>query len=84
MTIGRMVHILKFINSRLITDKDKLSAIQTVIIQYTPIDKVTKTDLINVLKWLFEYVIELFIKWNFDTYNHGILHYKMNSYANLS
>lgn len=55
MTIGRMVHILKFINSRLITDKDKLSAIQTVIIQYTPIDKVTKTDLINALKWLFEY-----------------------------
>lgn len=28
--------------------------------------------------------IELFIKWNFDTYNHGILHYKMNSYADLS
>lgn len=55
MTIGRMVHILKFINSGLITDKDKLSAIQTVIIQYTPINGVTKTDLINVLKWLFEY-----------------------------
>lgn len=58
MTISRMVHILKFINSRLITDKDKLSAIQTVIIQYTPINSVTKTDLINVLKWLFEYVKE--------------------------
>jgi hypothetical protein len=50
-----MVHILKFINSKLITDKDKLSAIQTVIMRYTPIDKVTKTDLINALKWLFEY-----------------------------
>lgn len=55
MTIGRMVHILKFINSRLIADEDKLSAIQTVIMRYTPIDKVTKTDLINALKWLFEY-----------------------------
>lgn len=55
MTIGRMVHILKFINSGLITDEDKLSAIQTVIMRYTPIDKVTKTDLINALKWLFEY-----------------------------
>ena len=55
MTIGRMVHILKFINSGLITDKDKLSAIRTVIMRYTPIDKVTKTDLINALKWLFEY-----------------------------
>ena len=55
MTIGRMVHILKFINSKLITDKDKLSAIQTVIMRYPPIDKVTKTDLINALKWLFEY-----------------------------
>jgi hypothetical protein len=50
-----MVHILKFINSGLITDKDKLSAIQMVIMRYTPIDKVTKTDLINALKWLFEY-----------------------------
>lgn len=58
MTIGRMVHILKFINSRFITDKDKLSTIQTVIMRYTPIDKVTKTDLINALKWLFEYVKE--------------------------
>lgn len=55
MTIGRMVYILKFINSGLITDEDKLSAIQTVIMRYTPIDKVTKTDLINVLKWLFEH-----------------------------
>lgn len=55
MTIDRMVYILKFINSRLIADEDKLSAIQTVIMQYTPIDKVTKTDLINALKWLFEY-----------------------------
>lgn len=55
MIIGRMVHILKFINSGLITDKDKLSAIQMVIMRYTPIDKVTKTDLINALKWLFEY-----------------------------
>lgn len=58
MTIDRMVYILKFINSRFITDEDKLSAIQTVIMQYTPIDSVTKTDLINVLKWLFEYVKE--------------------------
>lgn len=55
MTIDRMVYILKFINSRFITDEDKLSAIQTVIMQYTPIDNVTKTDLINALKWLFEY-----------------------------
>lgn len=55
MTIDRMVYILKFINSRLIADEDKLSAIQTVIMRYTPIDKVTKTDLINALKWLFEY-----------------------------
>ena len=55
MTIDRMVYILKFINSRFITDKDKLSAIQTVIIQYTPINGVTKADLINALKWLFEY-----------------------------
>ena len=31
MTIERMVYILKFINSRFITDEDKLSAIQTVI-----------------------------------------------------
>lgn len=58
MTISRMVHILKFINSRLITDKDKLSAIQTVTMGYTPINGVTKTDLINALKWLFEYVKE--------------------------
>ena len=55
MTIDRMVYILKFINSRFITDEDKLSAIQTVIMQYTPIDSVTKTDLINAVKWLFEY-----------------------------
>lgn len=55
MTIDRMVYILKFINSRLIADEDKLSAIQTVIMRYTPINKVTKTDLINALKWLFEY-----------------------------
>lgn len=55
MTIDRMVYILKFINSRLIADEDKLSAIQTVIMRYTPIDKITKTDLINALKWLFEY-----------------------------
>lgn len=58
MTIDRMVYILKFINSRFITDEDKLSAIQTVIMRYTPIGKVTKTDLINALKWLFEYVKE--------------------------
>lgn len=55
MTIDRMVYILKFINSRFITDEDKLSAIQTVIMQYTPINGVTKTDLVNALKWLFEY-----------------------------
>ena len=55
MTIERMVYILKFINSRFITDEDKLSAIQTVIMRYTPINGVTKTDLINALKWLFEY-----------------------------
>lgn len=55
MTIDRMVYILKFINSRFITDEDKLSAIQTVIMRYTPINGVTKTDLINALKWLFEY-----------------------------
>lgn len=55
MTIDRMVYILKFINSRFITDEDKLSAIQTVIMQYTTIDSVTKTDLVNALKWLFEY-----------------------------
>lgn len=54
-SVDRMVYILKFINSRFITDEDKLSAIQTVIMQYTPIDSVTKTDLINALKWLFEY-----------------------------
>lgn len=58
MTIGRMVHILKFINSGFITDEDKLSAIQTVIMRYTPINGVTKTDLINALKWLFEYTGE--------------------------
>lgn len=55
MTIDRMVYILKFINGRFITDEDKLSAIQTVIMRYTPINGVTKTDLINALKWLFEY-----------------------------